>query len=806
MLIAFNAMEYVHKFLLMADGVLYSLVNNLYQVFLILAKFKIFSEGDIAPFVRRMYSIIGVVMLFLLAYDLLKNIVNPAGKGKDTTAKTVGSVVKAIVLLAIVPSLFDLAYDVQIAVLNYNTIGKIIIGPDGLQTGSKAKTPSEVIDEGGITMALGVIKAFIVPNNGSAEKTNLTDYNNMTLEDLWQRIQEDRSFHHLRYLAPSTSADSPVIEYQILACGAAAIYVIYLLISYCIALGLRVIKMAAYEIMAPIPIISSIIPGKQDMLNKWIKVTLTTYAEVFLRVAILYLAVYIISMLSVAFDNGTMFAGVGGFAKTLVKAILFMGVIAFAKSAPDLISEITGISSKNMSTGLKEQLKNGGLFTAGAMAGGAVTGGVRNLVGGISRGSKDRKAYREAKKIENPEARAKAMETAKRRIKDNKSGLARGIAQGLASGVGGAVSGGIHSYNKDAGSWKEMSAAAHKGAETAGKNASRRATYKSTHGGRLLGWDPGKEARLSSAEFDVNGESIMISKDTYDSLTSEQKSKLERINNKKYSYISDESGGGKYTEAADGDQIVIKKTDAANALLESVSPGLSTNTVNLDAGEDGTRGHMTGALWGHAVDARDSFVTWAGADASIEEMRKQSDILQKILTENKALKDGLEAKIQSSAKQGQNMIGKTDISSYTNAYNALEAARAKGDAKSISAAASLEKQERDALVDKLTTNLLSGQGSVGWNAFVADFGPDLAKLGDGLRTAISNSTAYTKELAEAGVKIEWADPKVAIDIKELKTATKDGDKAIGKQVANLNTDLTAAENKRAKREEEKKKE
>ena len=62
--------------------------------------------------VSRIYVIIGVIVLFLVAYSLLKSMVNPdeAFKGKKSPVNIIKDVLISIVLISIVPYIFDFAF------------------------------------------------------------------------------------------------------------------------------------------------------------------------------------------------------------------------------------------------------------------------------------------------------------------------------------------------------------------------------------------------------------------------------------------------------------------------------------------------------------------------------------------------------------------------------------------------------------------------------------------------------------------------------------------------------------------------
>ena len=76
---------------------------------------------------NRIYILIGVVSLFLVAYTLLNAIINPENATKDKNKSFTGivkNIILAIIGIAIVPAIFDYAYEFQSRVLCNNVIQK----------------------------------------------------------------------------------------------------------------------------------------------------------------------------------------------------------------------------------------------------------------------------------------------------------------------------------------------------------------------------------------------------------------------------------------------------------------------------------------------------------------------------------------------------------------------------------------------------------------------------------------------------------------------------------------------------------
>ena len=380
-----------HKILLLIDGCIYWAVSQVYQIFIKLADARIFQDAFFSNFAKRIYAIIGVVMLFYLAYALLSALVDPdkATSGDKSLTKLAQNIVISLVMLGFLPTIFDYAYKIQGIIFKENVIGAIIFG-----TGS---TNSDSISEYGNYMAYTALNPFLNPGN-----FNVRLDDNYSWFDLKADLIEEGNFTNLPILSDwaveeqETISDAygpgedgkqetipegtfvslgykPIIS---TACGVALLYIIF---SFCLDLGIRIVKFAFCQLIAPIPIVLRMLPGKKGTFDKWLKLTLTVYFEVFIRIGIMYLVIYFFSEIA----NMDIFkyanSGVQGL---VVLAIILMGLFAFAKQAPKMLSDMLGLDSGNIKLGIKDKLKAGGFFAAGAAIGGGALSFGRNLLSG----------------------------------------------------------------------------------------------------------------------------------------------------------------------------------------------------------------------------------------------------------------------------------------------------------------------------------------------------------------------------------------------------------------------------------------
>ncbi|MEG1648005.1 MAG: hypothetical protein RR325_04505 [Bacilli bacterium] len=444
-------------FFLFLDAVVYNFITYFYEIFNFLARLNLFNDEDYMAIVQRIYVILGVVMLFVLAYSLLKAIINPDdfAKGEASFPNLIKNVIVSLIIIAVLPTVFTVAYKIQNAVLYSEVIGKVILGNMG-------QSNKEALDNGGITIAYNTFHAFFTKGSDIIDEETIKvdqawfDFSeSMSLKEANEKVLNKESDFFI-YTLFSGAADDGKVNYSIVISTVAGLFVLWSIISYCFDLGIRVIKLLFYQIIAPIPVICRILPGgkSKDIFSKWVKSTISTFMEVFVRVAIMYLGVYLISLVIKKFEDASINTGsLDSLQILLVIAFLIMGIIAFVRQAPKLIQDIFGFEMGGAGLGLKnmkERLSKGGAFAIGAGVGGLATAGTRNMV----------KAWG-ANKGE---------------------GFGR-VFKTLKSGIGGAASGGLRGLygGRSAAGFGDMKKSASASANKATEAARKREAYKASH-------------------------------------------------------------------------------------------------------------------------------------------------------------------------------------------------------------------------------------------------------------------------------------------------------------------------------------
>ena len=460
------------KIIISLVGSIFKLVNSAYRIFLALAEADIFKNAEFDIITKNMYEILSIVMLFALAYGILVKIVDPENSKSGVDGKKIlQKLVMAIVLLALIPSIFSFMFGLQEAILESNVLNSIFTG--------SSNVGAQNIQNAGNVMAVNSFKPFFTPNVNSdvnpeearGSITNHTEYgitlgNNgsygckkdqCTLADVDTFAEKTGDFGF--YQAFAANINEGEVDFQWLIALVVGGFLVYAMISFCFDMALRVCKLAFFEIIAPVAIFCNVIPKMEDVFKKWLSNTTKTFISVFTRIIVMNFGVYLISIIVNNADLGLNNAG-NWFLNLIAKCFLILGIVMFMRQAPKLLSDLFGFGDGDMKLGIRDKLKSSGAFAAGAAIGAGTTGLVRNAVN----------AYQQVKKA----PKDKKFSAAVRGFGSAAAGAASGLTKGLW-------------YAKGASSGKDMKNAASQAANKTVENRMKRDNYTAAHS-RGKGW------------------------------------------------------------------------------------------------------------------------------------------------------------------------------------------------------------------------------------------------------------------------------------------------------------------------------
>ena len=460
------------------DNIVYGLIPQIYRLFIYLSEINLFSDNPDSPInklVSHVYVLLGIFMLFKVSFSLLQYIVDPnafrdSSKGMG---KLITNVLVALILLVSVPSIFGLAMDIQSEIVQSNAIGQLILGTDTGSGNYPVSADGSISDEGVQQMAkdlqfmlygafysvnqdvmmsgrvlegcsgssgvLGSIDMATTENCLNALQDNLPDdaaSNGVSLYSFFKYVDEngnvvdEREFGHLDKLLWWKDDGDYVINYLPIISAAAGIYVILLLIGFCVDIAVRAIKLCFLQMLAPIAIVSYVDPKESisnGKLNAWIKECASTYFSLFLRLATIFLVMFLISMIaSTLLSSGEYISGLPEDTSYNIWIYLFLviGAFMFAKQVPNIIESIFGIKFSGELH--LNPFKNAG---AAGILGGVAGFGAGAIASGIAAGKT-------------------SLDSGENKFTAFRRTLGGAASGGLRGGVSGAFAGGKGVFNK----------------------------------------------------------------------------------------------------------------------------------------------------------------------------------------------------------------------------------------------------------------------------------------------------------------------------------------------------------------------
>ena len=356
------------------DGAIYGFVKDVVKLIILLANYDFFRKDLIGDLAKRVYIVLGVLVLFKIVISCVQYMVNP--DTFDDKDKGMGGILKktiiSIALLAVTPSLFDFAIQIQQSVVM--TIPSIVLGNNGRSYQLDSSGARDQLENIGETVAVSTIKAFVTPTDGV--------YGFSTIDGFKTNVKKGCSKSIFKLF--DTSGCEEVYHYMMGISTIAGGFLLYVLISMSLDVGIRAIKLGIIQMFAPIPISGYIV--SKDKLSKFFKLAMNVYLDLFIRLIVIYFIVFFVNNIIVSMTSPPVIAGfqTTSAENMYLKVIIIIALFMFAKSAPKFITDVLGINSEGMGdlAGMfKSPFQRSGLLGAAAGMGKA---GIANFANRVS--------------------------------------------------------------------------------------------------------------------------------------------------------------------------------------------------------------------------------------------------------------------------------------------------------------------------------------------------------------------------------------------------------------------------------------
>lgn len=377
------------------DSIVYGLIPTLYKLMLYLANIDLVSDNvPIQGLIRRIYILIGVFMLFKLSFSVLSYIIDPDAFSDQTKgfSNLVKRVIIAVVLLVSIPWIFQEAYVIQGKILTSGILPGIVLGEpshysdaDGkddlektVETSAKdvqfllfgpfysidynnedfkeACTPDAENPSKHILGTIGMASSEECLNAvaDSMDNDDTVVASGINIRDFFRNTEDGgedlRNFSSFGGLASWSTTDGEfAINYMPVISTLCGGYLVFLLLSFCIDVAARIIRLLFLQILSPVAVISSIDPTTSgDRLKEWAKECFKTWASLFLRLLVVFLIIQLVRVITNTVYSGAAEIAVEGYSNknginAWIYIFLILGIFSAAKKVPELIEKATGI-------------------------------------------------------------------------------------------------------------------------------------------------------------------------------------------------------------------------------------------------------------------------------------------------------------------------------------------------------------------------------------------------------------------------------------------------------------------------------
>lgn len=347
-------------FISLLDTVAYTLLAAGYNIFYAVSQIDIFgTEGGAKVYsdvTTKIYTALSVVMVFVFAYYLIMMIIDPdGGKGKSTSALVKETII-AFITVIILPTVFNYMGLFQKHVISNNTIGNLILGGSGGGNGDFGDQVSLIVFTS-FYHPQGTSYSDYFNNDGEFQEATAMSTctgggaNDKVCEAWVQGLKEwteDTSWSAIGPISKKsklydTTNDEGGMYYMWIITTVCGVVCAWFFFSYAIDVGTRAVKLGFLQLIAPVPVLLKIFPQGKKTFDAWFAEIKKSYLEIFLRLAIIFFIVKLCTMVPMFIDavwnSGDGITG-GFLTKALATVCLILGLLKFAKDAPQLFKTI----------------------------------------------------------------------------------------------------------------------------------------------------------------------------------------------------------------------------------------------------------------------------------------------------------------------------------------------------------------------------------------------------------------------------------------------------------------------------------
>ena len=299
--------------------------------------------AQVREVIQKLYVFLGIFMFFKLTATFINYLLNPQdlldrSKG---VRKLLRNTVVALVLLIMLPSIFDIIYRGQKVFLPM--VPKIILN----QTQDKADKDVTKYSE---DVAVIIIQPFFHPNYSTPDKEYASIDGTKEITSLKEFSQH---VNDVSPLGKDTKNFAYSYSYSYVLTSIVGMISLALVVGITVTIAVRIFKLLFLEMIAPIPLMENISPydNGSGPLTVWLKEVILSFLDLFFKVGLMYLVVYFAEAIKtndmfITWENaeGT---GITPLRLLYLKSFLIVGLLYAVYKLPVVLRRSFGIKDKD---------------------------------------------------------------------------------------------------------------------------------------------------------------------------------------------------------------------------------------------------------------------------------------------------------------------------------------------------------------------------------------------------------------------------------------------------------------------------
>lgn len=434
-------LKLIYFLMLSIDSIVFWFIKLISQVFFLVVDTNMEGQAITAKMnelMDRIYIILGVGMLFFVAYKIICLMTDPdkiSNDGADSMQGIVKNVVLSVIMLSLIPTAFNYLMQFQSRVVSTNVIGSIILGT------SNDSSDDNNVRKAGAKVALSIYSSFYYPVDENRkiytyyecggrypEEPNIPSGVPDICETYVNKYDEAMRNEGIKEFILDEELNQALVDGEMehihIIPVLAGAYAVWLYLVFTLDIATRAIKLIFYRLIAPIPVMMRITKPVGGAFTKWINDVIKTYLSLFIRLIIINFSLFTINLI-VSRDLLELFpssSSATGLAVLLAKVAVLLGILQFAKDAPKMVEELFGVEHIDTSVaGMKNRLNENEYAKRAVVGGGALGLGAARKGWNAIQGRFNEKSAQYAER----QKRIQERDAYKERRKNYRKGLSR---------------------------------------------------------------------------------------------------------------------------------------------------------------------------------------------------------------------------------------------------------------------------------------------------------------------------------------------------------------------------------------------